>query len=175
MLQLDEKTLSRHSRAVLWISRVMAVISAVVLGIMMVNTVADVCGRYFFTSPIDGTYELVGIMLIIAACFGLGYCQLNKANIRITVLSDLLPPRGQSIVNLISYIICAIGSGVICWQGWLRMYEYMFKGIGSTSATLNLPLWPFMLALSVGFGWVCLIFLIDVYLSFLEVFKHGTD
>jgi TRAP-type C4-dicarboxylate transport system permease small subunit len=175
MQQIDEKTLLRGRKPILWISRVMAVIAAAVLGIMMLSTVADVCGRYFFLAPIEGTYELVGIMLIIAACFGLGYCQLNKANIKITVLSDLLPPRIQSIVYLISYIIGAVVSGIICWQGWLRMYEYMFMGIGSTTSTLNLPLWPFMLSLSVGFGWVCIIFLIDVYFSFVEVFRHGTD
>ena len=175
MQQQEERVLSRCSSTILKISRVMAVIAAAVLGIMMINTVADVCGRYFFLAPIEGTYELVGIMLVIAGSLGLGYCQLNKGNIRITVIFDLLPMRGQAIVYLIAYTICAVISGMICWQGALRAWEYMFKELGGTTVTLGLVFWPFMLLLSIGFGWVCIIFLIDIYLIFREVFKHGTD
>lgn len=153
----------------------MAVIAAVVLGIMMINTVADVCGRYFFLAPIEGTFELVGIMLVIAGSLGLGYCQLNKANIRITVISDLLPYRGQSIVYLVAYIIAAVTTGMICWQGALRAWDYMFKELGGTTVTLGLLYWPFMLLLAIGFGWVCVIFLIDIYITFKEVLRHGPD
>lgn len=157
------------------ISRVMAVIAAIVLGIMMINTVADVCGRYFFLRPIEGTFELVGIMLVIAGSLGLGYCQLNNGNIRINVLSDILPSRGQLIVYIVAYIVAAVTSGMICWQGGLRAWDYMFKTLGGTTVTLGLPYWPFMLLLAIGFGWVCLIFLIDIYLTLKEVFRHGSD
>ena len=153
----------------------MAVIAAAVLGIMMINTVADVFGRYFFLSPIEGTFELVGMMLVIAGSLGLGYCQLNEGNIRITVISDLLPYRGQSIIFLIAYIIAAVVSGMICWQGGLRAWEYIFKELGGTTVTLGLVFWPFMMLLAIGFGWVCLIFLIDIYLTARKVFRHGAD
>lgn len=175
MQEQEERILLRCGSAILKVSRVMAVIAAAVLGIMMINTVADVCGRYFFLSPIEGTFELVGIMLVIAGSLGLGYCQLNKANIRITVLSDLLPYRGQSIVYLIAYIICAVTTGMICWQGALRAWEYIFKELGGTTVTLGLVFWPFMMLLAIGFGWVCLIFLIDIYITAKEVFRHGSD
>ncbi len=171
----EERVLLRCGKAILWISRVMAVIAAVVLGVMMINTVADVCGRYFFLAPIEGTFELVGIMLVIAGSLSLAYCQLNKGNIRITVICDLLPARGQAIVYFIAYLIAAVVCGMICWQGALRAWEYMFKELGGTTVTLGMVFWPFMLLLAIGFGWVGLIFLIDVYLTFREVFKRGTD
>jgi TRAP-type C4-dicarboxylate transport system permease small subunit len=175
-LQLqEEKILLRCGKVILYVSRVMAVIAAIVLGIMMINTVADVCGRYFFLKPIEGTFELVGIMLVIAGSLGLGYCQLNNGNIRINILADLIPYRGQLIVYIIAYIIAAVTSGMICWQGGLRAWEYMFKTLGGTTVTLGLVYWPFMLLLAIGFGWVCLIFLIDVYLTIREVFRHGSD
>lgn len=153
----------------------MAVIAAIVLGIMMVITVIDVCGRNFFLKPVEGTFELVGIMLVIAGCLGLGYCQLNLGNIRITVISDLLRPRGQSIIYLIAYIIAAVTAGMICWQGGLRAWDYIFKELGSIIIALNIPYWPFMMLLAIGFGWACLIFLIDIYLTAKEVFKRGSD
>jgi len=153
----------------------MAVIAAGVLAIMMILTVADVCGRYFFLKPIEGTYELVGIMLVIAGCLGLGYCQLNLGNIRITVLSDLFSARGQNIIFLVAYTIAAVTTGLICWQGGLRAWDYIFKTLGGIIVTLRLPLWPFMMLLAIGFGWACLIFLIDIYLTAKKVFRHGSD
>jgi TRAP-type C4-dicarboxylate transport system permease small subunit len=175
-LQLQEERItSRCSRVILRISKVMAVIAALVLGIMMINAVADVCGRYFFLSPIEGTFELIGIMLVIAGSLGLGYCQLNLGNIRITILSDLLPRRGQAIVFFVAYLIAAVTTGIICWQGALRTWDYMFKRLGGTSVTLGLPYWPFMALLAIGFGFVCIIFLVDVYLTAREVFRRGSD
>ena len=171
----EERILGRCGKFILKISRVMAVIAAVVLAIMMILTVVDVCGRYFFLKPIEGTYQLVGIMLVIAGCLGLGYCQLNEANIRITVLADRFSRRGQDIIYLIAYAIAAVTTGLICWQGALRAWDYIFKGRGGTIVSLNLPLWPFMMLLAIGFGWVCLIFLIDIYLTARKVFRRGPD
>ena len=165
----------RCGSIILRVSRFMAVIAAAVLAIMMINTVADVCGRYFFLSPIEGTFELVGIMLVIAGSLGLGYCQLNKGNIRITVISDLLPSKGQNIIYLISYIVGAVTCGMIAWQGALRAWDYIFKELGGKTVTLGLIFWPFMMLLAIGFGWVCLIFLIDTYLTAREVFRRGSD
>jgi TRAP-type C4-dicarboxylate transport system permease small subunit len=171
----EERVLVRCGKVILNISRVMAVIAAIVLAIMMVLTVADVAGRNLYLKPIEGTYELVGIMLVIAGCLGLGYCQLNLGNIRITVLSDLFPPRGQAIIFLIAYIIAAFCCGMICWQGGIRAWEYIFKQFGGIIVTLKVPYWPFMMLLAIGFGWACLIFLIDIYLTAKEVFKRGSN
>jgi TRAP-type C4-dicarboxylate transport system permease small subunit len=171
----EQRTLLRQGSVMLKISSYMSVIAAIVLGFMMLNTVGDVVGRYFFLKPIEGTYELVGISLVIAGSLGLGFCQLNKANIRISVICDLLSSRTQNIIYVVAYLICAAASGGIAWQGWLRGWDYIYKELGGTTVTLGLPYWPFMLLLSIGFGWVCLIFLIDFYLTFVEVLKHGTD
>jgi len=173
--QQEERITSRCGKVTLKISRVMAVIAAVVLSIMMVLSVADVCGRNFFLKPITGTFELIGIMLVIAGCMGLGFCQLNQGNIRISILADRLPSRGQAIVYLISYIIGAAVTGMICWQSGLRAWAYIFKTLGGVSVTLKMPYWPFMFILSIGFGWLCVILLIDIFITAREVFRRGSD
>lgn len=175
MQQQEERILARCGTVILKISRVMAVIAAVVLAFMMVLTLADVCGRDFFLKPITGTTELIGLMLVVAACLGMGYCQLNQANIRITVISDLLPLRGQKIVYMISYLIAAVMTGMIAWQGFLRAFDYIGKTLGGVSVTLRWPFWPFMLLLAIGFAWVCIIFLMDTYLMAREVFRRGSN
>ena len=175
MFEQEERVLLRMGRSIMKASRVMGGCAAIVLGIMMINVTADVIGRKFFLEPIQGTPELVAMMLIIAASLTLGYCQLNKANIRISLFFDLFPQRAQSILYFFAYLICAFVCGMICWRGALRGWEYIFKGEAGETVTLGMPYWPFMLLLALGFGWACIIFLIDVYFSFVEVFRHGTD
>jgi TRAP-type C4-dicarboxylate transport system permease small subunit len=149
-----------------------ASISAVALGAMMFLSVADVVGRYFFLRPVEGTAELVGILLVVASSLGLGYCQLIKGNVRISVITDHFSPRGQSIMYIFAYIICIAASVIICWQGSLMMQEFMFKQLGGVTSILAIPFWPFMLVMILGFAWVTVIFLIDLFNTFVEVFKR---
>ena len=171
----EERVLLRCGRFILRVSRGMAVIAAIVLAVMMILTVADVCGRNFFLKPIEGTVELVGIMLVVAGCLGLGYCQLNEGNIRITIISDRFSQRGQDIIFLFAYIIGAVVTGLICIKGGERAWEYIFKDFGGTIVRLHLPYWPFMMLLAVGFGWACLIFVIDIYIRVRRVFSRGSS
>ena len=174
-MQQQSLLLTRFNLVVLWISRVMAAVAAVTLGVMMMVTVIDVCGRYFFLSPLTGAFELVGILLVVAGSFGMGYCQLNRGNIRINVIFDKLPLKVRLVLDIVAYIICITTVVMICWQGSLRMYDYVFKELGGVTETLALPFWPFMLAMAIGFGWAGVIFIIDFIKTFFEVFRHGSN
>ena len=154
------------------VSIVLAAIAAASLGAMMFLSVADVCGRYFFLHPINGAAELVGVLLVIASSLGLGWCQLIKGNIRITLISDRLTPRGQTILYILAYIVCIAASVILCWQGVLLARDHMFKQFGGVTTILAMPFWPFMLVMAIGFGWAAVIFLIDIFNSFVEVFRR---
>ena len=175
----EEKILARCGRVILKVSRAMSIIAAVVLAFMMILTVIDVCGREFFLKPVEGTFEIIGISLVIAGCLGMGYCQLNQANIRITVISDLLSARAQAVIFMVAYIVGAVTTGIVCWQGMIRAWDYFLKSVegrlGAVLVTTHLPYWPFMTLLAIGFGWVCIIFIIDAFLAAKEVFRHGSD
>src|SRR4030042_244138 len=100
-----------------WICNVMIAISAVALGIMLFLSVADVVGRSFFLHPIEGTSELVGMLLVITASLGLGYCQLLKGNISIDIFTNRFSQRGRGILNILSYLMSVIVSVIITWRG----------------------------------------------------------
>jgi TRAP-type C4-dicarboxylate transport system permease small subunit len=170
--QSQNEKASPFETVVLWISRVMAVVAAVVLALMMMIIVIDVCGRYFFLAPLEGSFELVGILMVIAGSWGMGYCQLQKGNIRINVLSDFFPPMMQSIMYIIAYLIGIVATGMICWRTSLRVHEYFLKQLGGVTDTLSLPIWFFLLMLAMGVGWVCFIFIIDLYKTIVEVVKR---
>jgi len=150
----------------------MAAVGAVVLGVMVAITIIDVGGRYFFFRPMEGAFELTGILLVIVGTWGMGYCQLLRMNIRINILADRFPIRGQSILWIVAYIISAGISALVVWQGALMVNRYMFMERGGVTEVLSIPFWPFMLLMVIGFGWVCFIFLIDIIKAVTEVFKR---
>ncbi len=152
---------TRSNLAIVWISRVMAAISAVTLGIMVIIAVVDVCGRFFFKYGLQGGVELGGILLVIAGTWGMGYCQLRKQNIRIDVLVNRFPEKGRTIAFIFTYIICVLATGLITWRSAVMTQEYMHIGLGTLTPTLLIPYWPFMLMMTVGFGWFCVILIID--------------
>jgi TRAP-type C4-dicarboxylate transport system permease small subunit len=150
----------------------MAAIGAAALFVMMLLSTADVIGRKFFMHPIQGTAELVGILLVITASLGLGYTALLKGHLRIGVFTDRFSPRGQAAFDIVAYILGIAASAVISWEASLRMYEYIFKQLGGRTAILAMLIWPFMLVMTIGFIWLTVILIIQLISSFREVLKR---
>jgi TRAP-type transport system small permease protein len=159
------------NQLVVWISRIMAGVAAVVLFAMMMIAVIDVCGRFFFNKPMNGSFELGGILLVTAGTWGMGYCQLRKNNIRIDVLTDRFPKRFKPAFDIFAYIFCIVASGAVTWRVTVMTLEYMTTSQGGLTATLLIPYWPFMLTLAMGFGWLTIIFIYDLWHSCSEVGK----
>jgi TRAP-type transport system small permease protein len=171
----DKRELAGYNRTLVWIARSMTAVGAVVLSFIMFLSIADISGRNFFKVAINGTYEIVSLMVVVVGVLGLGYTQLVKGNIMIDIIVKRLSKKGQAIMNSVSYLI-AIGVCVIVgWQVLLRMWDYMHRELGGKTVTLGIPLWPFMALMALCFGWVTAIFCIDLYNALREVFRHGSD
>jgi TRAP-type C4-dicarboxylate transport system permease small subunit len=164
--------LSRFKSIVLKISKGGVVVSCIMLAVMMLISTADVFGRYFFLHPIDGTWEIVSMAFVVCGSFAIGYTQFIKGHIAINIFSDRLSPKARNILFIFSYLVCLVASALITWQTWLRMVVYFHKTLGGETVTLGMPIWPFMLILAMGFFWVAVIFIIDIYDCFREVLKR---
>jgi TRAP-type C4-dicarboxylate transport system permease small subunit len=175
VLRMKTKNLKKvplgFESAVFSINKVMAIIAAIVLCGMMLLTVGDVIGRYFFNSPIKGTWELIGYFLICAGTWGLGYCQMQKGHISVTIILDRFTGRVKAIILSFTYLIGLAGFSLICWRMFLLSYKYFLMPRGNVSDTLELPLAPFMLALSIGAGLISLVLLIDLVRSVTDVIR----
>jgi len=151
------------------ISRVAAVIAAIVLALMMLVTVVDVVGRYFFNSPLKGTWEMVGLLLICAGTWGLGYCQMQRGHISISIILQRFSRRSQAAIRGFTYLIGLAAFSLICWRVFLMAKRYLFIVKGNVSDTLGIPYVPFMIMLSIGAGLMALILIIDLVRTFAEV------
>ncbi len=160
---------SRIAAVIEWMSKAMGVVAAAVLAAMMLLTVADVIGRYFFSRPIKGTWELVGLLLVCAGTWGLGYCQMEKTHISITIMYDLFSRRARAALSAFACLIGLGGFFLVSWQTFLLAKKYFLLPRGDETDTLGLPYSPFILTLSIGAGMMVLILIIDVVRHIAEV------
>jgi TRAP-type C4-dicarboxylate transport system permease small subunit len=150
------------------VNKATAVIASIILAAMMFLTVADVVGRYFLNRPITGTWELVGLFLVCAGTWGWGYCQLKKDHISVDIILARLPWRVQAILRSVAYLIGFAVFSLMCWQMLLTTIRYISLP-GGVTMTLEIPYYPFMLALTISAGLLALTIFIDLLRSLAEV------
>jgi TRAP-type C4-dicarboxylate transport system permease small subunit len=149
-----EKVLGRFEK---WSTNV-AVLS---IFIMMLLTSADAIGRYLFSFPLPGAYEVTEkYLMIIAVYLGASYTYRGGSTIRITLLVDRLP-RGvkmglQVFVQIFSicYGFFLMVPAVDCV---LRAYTQKL-----TVSSPPLPLWPPFTAIPIGLFLMSLFMLRDL-------------
>jgi TRAP-type C4-dicarboxylate transport system permease small subunit len=150
-------------------NRVMVYIAAIALAGMMLLTVADVIGRYFFNNPIRGAYELVGFLLVCAGSWGMGYCQIKKGHIRVDFLLQRFPQKTQAILTVLANLIGLIAFSLLCWRVILLVHYYLTLPKGNATDTLGIPIAPFVIMLAIGLGMLALVLLFDLVHSVIEV------
>lgn len=127
------RLLDRINRALLSLSMVAMVVTAVVLTYAVVV-------RYFFKVPTDWQDDVIVFMLVGVTFFSCAYVQSLRGHIGIEAIASVLPPAVNAVrlllVDLFSFLFCAFFS----WKSWVLLHEAWRDG-QTTSSTLALPLW----------------------------------
>jgi len=112
-----------------------------------------------FSSPIKGTYELVGFMGSLVASLALGYTQSQRGHTLVDILSSRYPARFGKVVQGLSDLLLGLLFVAITYEllRWAR--ELMREG--ELSETLRVPFYPFVFGVAVGCGLLTFVFLSD--------------
>jgi TRAP-type C4-dicarboxylate transport system permease small subunit len=112
-------------------------IAAFALVAMVVLTTADALARYFFNAPIDGAMEFNNEFLMPALVFFMiSYVYRMGGHVRVTILSDHLPPRVQRVSLVLFDGLTALLFAGVTWGVVLRtidsygMREYSSSPLG---------------------------------------------
>jgi TRAP-type C4-dicarboxylate transport system permease small subunit len=141
-------------------------IAAGVLTSMMILTGVDVTLRYIFNRPIPGSYEITQYIMPIVVAFGLAYCALEDGHVRVELLIAGLPARMQALMNCMANLFFFSLFILITWQSFLRAKGMIDSGL--MSEVLYLPVFPFVLTVTVGSATLCLVVLRDFFDSLLK-------
>lgn len=130
---------------------------AAVIAMMLLST-ADVALR-IFGKPIPGTYELVGFLGTIVVSFALAFTSMEKGHIAVEILVERLPQRTQFAIETFTNFVSSLVFGLIAYQAFL--YALDIKKSGEVSLTLQMPVYPFLFGMAVGFSLLCLLLIAD--------------
>jgi TRAP-type C4-dicarboxylate transport system permease small subunit len=175
LVEAQSEKQSAFMKVITQISRTMAAVGAASLFVMMAITVIDVGGRNIFLKPLNGSFELVGMMLIIAGSWGMGYCQLLGMNIRIGLFVDKFSKRWKWIMAILMLLLSGVVAGLVAWQEFVKTGDLLTSKLGNITETLGMPLWPFTLMLAVGFVWAGFVFFVQLYQQFVGASKNGSN
>jgi TRAP-type C4-dicarboxylate transport system permease small subunit len=146
--------LDRAERALTWL----AVIATFA---MMLLTTADAAGRYLLNRPILVAYELTTNYLMIAAVFlAMPFAYRQGANIRVTFLVDRLRGRLRLVVDHVVQLVSMVYCATLVVATFLQARHIMRTG--TTFTTVDLPLWPGHLAVSVALFLTAVLMLVDL-------------
>ncbi len=132
-----------------------------VLFIMMLLTASDVMFRYIFNRPIAGSIELTEFMMAIMVSFGIAYCAVLGGHVSVDVVVSLLPKKVRTIIGIITTLLSLGLFLLITWQNVLYIKEIFDSGL--ESPVLLLPAYPYIAAVAIGFGALCLVLLMNFF------------
>ena len=90
-----EKTVTR-------LGTILNLIACASLFAMILLTCLDVSMRYFFSRPLTGTYDLVGLMGALIAAFAMPYTMIEKGHVAVEILIQSLSRRKQLLTGDLS-------------------------------------------------------------------------
>jgi len=141
--------------------RALTLVAVVATFAMMLLTTADAAGRYLLNRPILVAYELTTNYLMVAAVFlAMPYAYRQGANIRVTFLVERIRGRTRLVVDHLVQVVSMLYCAALVVATFLQARHIMRTG--TTFTTVDLPLWPGHLAVSVALFLVAVMMLADL-------------
>ncbi|MCW5749999.1 MAG: TRAP transporter small permease [Alphaproteobacteria bacterium] len=125
----------------------LGVLSGSCLFLMMLMTFADVIGRYVFSAPIRGAYELTELLLAVAVFGVLPSVTLRRNHVSTGLFDSVLRGRARHaadlVVHLAGSVACVVASYALTLQAGQQIR------LGTATSVLALPTAPIVIFISV--------------------------
>jgi TRAP-type C4-dicarboxylate transport system permease small subunit len=142
------------------ISSFFNLIASISLVAMMLLTCIDVTMRYFFSRPLPGTYDLVGLMGAIIAAFAMPYTLLKGSHVAVDLLVRMLSVKKRLIIETTTHLIGIVLFLIMVWQCMVLASD--MKIAGEVTPTLQLPFYPIVYCMAACFLALCFAILLDL-------------
>lgn len=113
-------------RALLRIATVLAIFGGLLSCAMALLVTVSVGGRYLFSKPITGDYDIVGILCGCAIFAFLPYCQLKRGNVIADFFTQNAPERFKAALDAAGNVLYLAAALMFTWRlyhGALEMQQ----------------------------------------------------
>jgi TRAP-type C4-dicarboxylate transport system permease small subunit len=158
MLMSDDEEVERNYRSGLpgilgtldtLISKVEAVILAIGVLLMAINTVANVIGRFVFGESIMVSGEINRILIIMITFAGIGYAARHGRHIRMSAIYDALPAGGRKALMIFISLFTALIMFFLLYYSIIYVLDLYSKG--RVLPSTGLPIWIIYIWVPLGF------------------------
>lgn len=143
------------------IAWVMSVIGAFVLFLMLVVTIADVVADKVLKLPFPGATELVMSIMPISVCAFLLSVQIKKRHIAIDIMVNLLGPKVQRILQLLTPLSGIFLFGLLTWLS-VPLAIHSVRIGEHTGGNVGVPMYPAKIMIPIATGLVTLQLVIEL-------------
>ncbi len=154
------KTVERVSRI---LNHVFGAAGGIALACLTGLAAANMLSRAVFR-PVPGSYELIGFLCAVAVAFGMGYTQLHKGHVVVSILTERFSPGVNRVLDALNHLVGAGFFGLVSWQT-LKWGAEIARS-GELSETLKIPYFPVIYGVAAGFAVFALTLLLDLILVF---------
>ena len=109
MSELDAPGTESGARQSNWVFKALKVVAAVMIFSMAGLTFLDVLGRYVFSAPIQGTFEIVGLLLGVVTFAALPLVTHSRTHITVDLFDSFI--RGK--FRWVQQFLTLIGSACV--------------------------------------------------------------
>jgi len=141
---------------------------------VMVVVVANAVLRNIFPKAILGTVDFVGMATATGLGLALSHCEFTGGNIAISIITDKLSNRVQSVISVLMHIISTSFYTVVAWRMFMHASSAYSRGLVTPTATI--PVFPFIFLLAINLALLNIVIvskLIDSIVFMVAVFKNG--
>lgn len=142
-------------RALFVLTRLLAILGGILACGMAIMVTVSVIGRYLFSTPIPGDYDLVGIISGCAVFAFLPYCQLTRSNVVVDFFTTGVGARGKAFLDAIGSLLYLVVAAIFTWRMYYGMLE--FRANNEQIAAFGFYRWS-----TIPLNLVCMIVLIAV-------------
>ncbi|MGD9862865.1 MAG: TRAP transporter small permease [Pseudodonghicola sp.] len=136
-----------HIRGFTPLARLLSRIACLLLFAMMLLTFVDVAGRYLFTMPVNGAYEIVSLLMPAIIFCALPLTVLREGHVTVDLLDDFIPAPLARVQALVVHLFTATALGLIAWRLAIKsMDQFNYEEV---TDELYLTIWPFSAAMAV--------------------------
>jgi TRAP-type C4-dicarboxylate transport system permease small subunit len=168
-----EKWLNRIDKFTRRVSRSLEWVGVIgILAMFLVNFI-DVVGAKLFLWPFPGAPEVISFSQILAIAPAIAFTLILGRHIRVEFIIDRFPKRLRAAISSLSSFLSLILFVLILWQSYL--YGVSLQKAGEMGSTSYIPFYPFAYVIALCSIPVCLVFLLEVLKSLVEVFNYGSS
>ena len=136
---------------------------------MMLLITIDVFGRFLFSKPVVGSYEIVEFLMIVVIFLGIPYGQVRKQHVNVELFAQILKGRARAVLDSITYFLSFAIFLMITYASvkqTLNIWEAK-----QSSLVLLIPQWPIMAVMALGVALFTSVLFLDMLRNLLKAIR----